>query len=471
MPRQIDMHSGQPGAVVLRMSLPMIAVALSVVAFNLIDTYFVGRLGSIQLAAMGYALPVKLISGSIAMGIGIGAASSVSNALGAGDRERARRYVSHALLLAFGAGILLAVAGLATIGPFFRLLGAAEAVIPYIRRYVTIWYLGLPFVLAPMVGSNVIQSTGDTRTPAAILVFALVLNIVFDPILIFGLGPVPALGISGAALGTVLARGTSLILVAVILLRRERLVARRIGSVLDVLGGWAHVLYVGIPAAAVHLLQPLSISFVTRLVSAFGAAAVAGFGVATRLESFGIVFMMALSMVFTPYTGNNHGAGRPDRIRSGYRYGALYCVIWGIIVLAVFAAAAEPLASVFSDDAEIVAVTALYLRVLAFSYAFHGIVLLSSAALNGMRRPIEAFSVSFLRLIVFYVPLAAAGRAIAGLPGVFWGIALANFVSGAIALVWFHRTIGAVIRRSDAVPAGVAAAPATAAAEPQATQR
>jgi len=123
------MHNGHPGAVVLRMSIPMIVVSLSVVAFNLVDTYFVGRLGSIQLAAMGYTLPIKLISGSIAMGIGIGASSSVSNALGAGERERARRHVSHAILLAFAASILLAVLGLATIRPFFGMLGAAEEVI------------------------------------------------------------------------------------------------------------------------------------------------------------------------------------------------------------------------------------------------------------------------------------------------------------------------------------------------------
>ncbi len=449
MPRHIDMHNGHPGAVVLRMSLPMIVVSLSVVAFNLVDTYFVGRLGSIQLAAMGYTLPIKLISGSIAMGIGIGASSSVSNALGAGEREGARRHVSNAILLAFAVSVLLALLGLATIGPFFRMLGAAEEVIPYIRRYVTIWYLGLPFVIAPMVGSNVIQSTGDTRTPAAILVLALLLNIILDPILIFGFGPVPAYGIAGAALGTVIARGTTSLLVVQVVVRRERLVTRHLGSVLHVLRGWAHILYVGIPAAAVNLLQPVSISFLTRLVSGFGAAAVAGFGVATRLESFGIVFMMALSMVFTPFAGNNHGALRPDRIRTGYRFGSLFCVLWGMMVLAVFAVAAEPLASVFSRDAEIVAVTALYLRVLALSYAFQGIVLLSSSALNGMRRPIEAFFVSFLRLIVFYVPLAAAGRAIAGLGGIFWGIALANLISGVIAFAWFQRTIGVTIRRTQ----------------------
>ena len=453
MPRQVDMHNGHPGTVVLRMSLPMIAVSFSIVAFNLIDTYFVGRLGSIQLAAMGYTLPIKLISGSIAMGIGIGATSSVSNALGAGERERARRHVSNAVLLSVTVSVLLALLGLTTIGPFFRMLGAAEEVIPYIRRYVTIWYFGLPFVIAPMVGSHVIQSTGDTRTPAAILVFALFLNIILDPILIFGLGPVPALGIGGAALGSVLARAATSLLVVKVLVRRERLVTSRIGTALDVLRGWAHILYVGIPAAAVNLLQPVSIGVVTRFVSGFGAIAVAGFGVATRLESFGIVFMMALSMIFTPFAGNNHGARRPDRIRSGYRFGSLYCVLWGMMVLAVFAAAAEPLASVFSGDAEVIAVTALYLRVLALSYAFQGIVLLSSAALNGMRRPIEAFFVSFLRLIVFYIPMAAAGRAIGGLGGIFWGIAAANVISGAIAFVWFHRTIGLTIRRTEKVPA------------------
>lgn len=450
MPRHVDMLTGHPGSVVLKMSLPMIVVSLSIVAFNLIDTYFVGRLGSLELAAMSYTLPVKLISGSLAMGIGIGTSSSVSGALGAGDRSSARRHVSNAHLLALAVSVALALLGLATIQPFFRMLGATDVIIPFIRRYVTIWYLGLPFVIVPLVGHNVIQSTGDTRTPAMILVLALALNVILDPILIFGLGPIPSLGIGGAALGTVLARGATALIVVRVLVRRERLVTRHIGSLVNVLRGWVHILYVGIPAAAINLLQPVSIGFVTRLISGFGAAAVAGFGVATRLESFGIVFMMALSMVFTPFAGSNHGAGTPERVRSGFRFGALYCLLWGIMVFAVFMVVAEALASVFTNDGEIMSVTARYLRVLALSYAFQGTVLLASSALNGIRRPIEAFAISFLRLIVFYIPMAAVGRAIAGIDGIFWGIAFANFVSGLIAFGWFHRTIGSVVSRREA---------------------
>lgn len=440
-----DMLNGHAGMVVLKLTLPMIAAAMSIVAFNLVDTYFVGQLGAAELAAMGFSFPVVLVSGSMAMGIGIGTSSSVSNALGRGDREQAKRYVTHAHLLAFTVGVGLAILGLVSIDPFFRALGAGPDVLPLIREYVTVWYIGLPFVLVPMVGQNVIQATGDTRTPAMILSFAVLLNIGLDATLIFGLGPFPELGIAGAALATVLARGSSFVLVGLVLWRRERLYAARIGALREMLRSWGHVLYVGVPAAAINVLQPVSIGVLTRLVSVFGTAAVAGFGAATRLESFGIVFMIALSMVFTPFSGQNFGAGRPRRIRRGFRFGALYCVSWGAMVLVVFLLVAPALSGLFSNDAQVVGVTSQYLRILAFSYAFQGIVLLTSAAFNGVRRPAEAFGVSFLRLIVFYIPLAAAGRALFGLSGIFWGAALANVLSGVIAFLWFHRTMARVV--------------------------
>lgn len=449
MPAKTDMLSGHAGMVVLRMTVPMIAAAMSIVAFNLVDTYFVGQLGAVELAAMSYSFPVVLITGSLALGVGIGASTRVSNSLGAGERESARRYATRAHLLAVAIGVALSILGILTTGSFFRMLGAGDEVMPYIRDYVTIWYFGIPFVIVPMIGQSVIQATGDTRTPAIIVSLAVALNIVLDPALIFGLGPFPAMGIAGAALATVLARGSSLILVVLVLWRRDHLFSRHIGKARELIRSWGELLHIGVPAAAINVLQPVSIGFVTRLVSGFGTAAVAGFGAATRLESFGIVFMIALSMVFTPFSGQNFGAGKPERIRRGFRFGALYCILWGLLVLTVFLSVARPLSALFSSDPVVITVTADYLRILSLSYAFQGIVLLTSAAFNGVRRPGEAFAVSFLRLIVFYIPLAAAGRVLFGLTGIFVGIALANFLSGVLALLWFHRTIDRVGMKVD----------------------
>lgn len=434
-----DMVHDRVGSALFRLLLPMIPGTLSIVLFNLADTFFVGRLGALQLAAMSFSFPVVLISGGLSMGLGIGTTAHISRALGADDRELAKRISSQAHLLAFLIVLTLAVAGLLTIEPLFRALGADAATLPLIRTYMTIWYVGLPFVIIPMIGINVLQATGDTKIPGLVLTLSVLLNIGLDPLLIFGIGPFPEMGIAGAALATVISRASSFLIVGTVIVRREKLFTLRIGALGDVVHEWGEILFVGIPAAATNILLPVSQGIITRLVSSYGNAAVAGFGAATRVESFALVLVISLSMILTPFVGRNLGAGRSDRIRLAHRRSSEFSLAWGVVVLVVFVLAARPIASIFNDNPAVVRVTGLYLRIVAVSYGVLGIVNLTSAAFNGIRRPLSAAAVAAVRLFALYVPLALLGRALAGLPGLFWGAAAGNIAGGLIAFFWFRR--------------------------------
>jgi putative MATE family efflux protein len=439
MKRPDILHDNIAGAL-FRLVLPMIPGTLSIVLFNLADTYFVGRLGADPLAAMSYSFPVVLISGGLAMGLGIGTSTYVSNALGRGERGEAERLATQAHLLAFGIVSILAVAGLLTIEPLFSAMGATEKVLPLIRTYMTIWFIGLPFVILPMVGNNVLQATGDTKIPGTVLTFSVLLNIALDPVLIFGLGPIPRMGIAGAAWATVIARASSFLIVGSVLMRRERLFTAKIGSRRHVLRSWGRILYVGVPAAAANILLPISIGVITRFVSAFGTNAVAGFGAASRIESFALVFTLALSMIVTPFTGQNHGAGNERRVLLTHRTAALFSLAWGVMVLVVFLVAAGSVAAAFNDNPEVVRVTARYLRVVAFSYGFLGIVNLTAAAFNGLKKPLHAAGVAAQRLFALLIPLAFIGRELFGLTGLFAGVAVGNLISGIVAFLWFTRS-------------------------------
>ena len=423
----------------IRLILPMLVGALGIVMFNVVDTFFVGRLGALELAAMSYTFPIVIVAGSIASGLGIGASAHVSRALGAGDRETARRITLHAHLLALLVTIGLATLGMTTIEPFFTLLGAERELLMLIREYMVVWYLGMPFVMLPMVGQNILQATGDSRTPSAVILFAVTTNMVLDPLLIFGYGPFPAMGIRGAAVATVIARGSTMVIVLGSLVFRKRMMPAR-AQVDRLLESARRVLFVGVPAALTNLALPVSIAVVTRLVSRFGAPAVAGFGVATRLESFSLVFMMALSMVYTPFVGQNLGAGRLERVRSGYRVAAIMSLVWGLMVAIVFALAGRVIAGVFNDTKAVIDTTALYLRILSPSFGLMGVVTVTAAAYNGLQKPFSASGVAFMRLVGLYIPFALAGRALGGLPGLFVGLALGNMVAGIAAALLFRRT-------------------------------
>ncbi len=435
-----------------RLVLPMIPGTLSIVLLNLADTYFVGRLGADPLAAMSFSFPVVLISGGLAMGLGIGTSTYVSHALGRQHREEAARLATQAHLLAFGIVSLLALAGLLLLTPLFSAMGATETTMPLIRTYMTIWFIGLPFVILPMVGMNVLQATGDTKIPGFVLTMSVILNIILDPVLIFGVGPIPHMGIAGAALATVIGRASSFFIVGSVLLFRERLITRAIGSFRYVLRSWGRILYVGIPAAAANILLPISMGVLTRLVSAFGTDAVAGFGAATRVESFALVFTLALSMIVTPFVGQNHGAGNQGRVQRTHKVAFLFSLAWGGVVLLVFLLAAFPVARVFNDDPDVVRVTALYLSIVAVSYGSLGIVNLTAASFNGIKKPIAAAGVAALRLFGLLIPLAFVGRELFDLIGLFGGVALGNILSGAAGYLWFLKNYRAApeLRRREA---------------------
>ena len=184
------------------MTVPIMWGILSSVAFHAADTYFVGRLGVVPLAAISFTFPVIMLVLNISVGLGAGISSVLARTVGAGDEEAMRRLATDALLFALILSIGLTILGLATIEPLFRLLGAEAAVMPDVRAYMTLWYPGVGFLVGSMCVIAILRAVGETRIPGYLMVAASILNIVIDPLLIFGLFGFPRLEIAGAALAT-----------------------------------------------------------------------------------------------------------------------------------------------------------------------------------------------------------------------------------------------------------------------------
>ena len=157
------------GSTLTRLTLPMIIGILSMVLYNLADAFFVGKLGKEQLAALSFTFPVVMAIGSLAQGIGLGAASAVSRSIGRHDYHRVRRLATDSLALGLLLIVIGVVAGLLTIRPLFSLLGARGEILDYIGEYMHIWYVGMIFVVVPMIGNNIVRATGDTFTPGMIM--------------------------------------------------------------------------------------------------------------------------------------------------------------------------------------------------------------------------------------------------------------------------------------------------------------
>ena len=439
--RSKDLTEGNIKKQLATLTVPMLFGMIGMVIFNLADTYFIGKLGVTQLASISFTFPVIMFVNSLSQGIGIGTSSLVSRNVHVADRQTIKMMAGRNLLLGVLVVLIFVTAGLFTIKPLFTALGASEDILGYIKDYMTIWYIGVPFVVVPMIGNNIIRATGDTLIPGMLMLTSAAINIILDPLLIFGIGPFPEMGIKGAALATVIARSVGLVFILIILIKREKLLSFRLGKIKAILATWKQVFYVAGPAALALLITPLSIGLITRIISGFGKEAVAAFGVASRVEMFALMVVVSLGTVMIIFIGQNLSKHRFDRIFKALKYALTFSLSWGALVFVILLLFRQPIAAVFTKDVNVVAITASYFLIVGASYGFQGLVILSTASFNGLNKPYPSAFFSLLRMLVLYVPLAWLASRYFGLNGVFWAGLLANIVAGSLSYLFLYKKV------------------------------
>ncbi|MDJ0938356.1 MAG: MATE family efflux transporter [Woeseiaceae bacterium] len=431
---------GPVGQHLIDMTVPVLFGITTMMAQSLIDTWFIGRVGDRELAAYGFGFPILMMVTSVAIGLGAGTSSVVARAIGAEDHRRARRLCTDSLYLSFAITGIIAIIGVWTINPLFRLLGAPENMLPMIRSFMTILYAGVPFIVVGMVGMASMRATGDTRLPGKLMVYAAVLNVILDPILIFGIGPIPAMGLDGAAMAALLARGTIFIGTVYLLYHRLGMITPNLPKRDEMMKSCGDILHVGIPAAGTNVIVPLGATIVTAMIARFGPDAVAGFGVASRIETLMLVIYYAMSSIIGPFVGQNLAAGRERRILRALWLCTVFCLGSGLVIAALLALLSGFLPGLFSDSESVKSVTRLYLWIIPISYGTYGMVMVMNAAFNGLGKPMPGVWISTARILVLYVPLAIIGMWLFGLVGIFMAYALANVVSGIGAYAWARAT-------------------------------
>lgn len=426
-----------------QLAYPMMLGIVSIMLFNIVDTFYIGQLGAKELTALSFTFPVVLTIMSLSHGLGLGTSATVARAIGQGDRDQVQQLTLHGLLLAFCLVMLVSLLGLFTIEPLFKLLGAESELLPLIREYMQIWYPAVGFIVIPMVGNSAIRATGDTRTPSRIMLVAAGTNILLDPLLIFGMGPFPRLEITGAALATLLSYSLTLAASLWVLIRRERMLVIRWYGWASLWQSWRQILHIGLPAAGVQMLLPLTTAILTRLLSSFGNAAVAAFGVGTRLESLATIGILAMASVLVPFLGQNAGAQLMERVRDGFRYSIRFSLLWGIAAWLLLLSLSPYIAVVFTEDLATQELIQQFLWWVPLSYGALGVLQQASATCNALRRPWRSTTLAVVRLCGLVLPLAWLGAYWQGVQGVWWGIVLGNLCSGLLAWWWIrgiHQT-------------------------------
>jgi putative MATE family efflux protein len=425
----------------IRMTTPMIIGMLMLFTFSLVDTLFISFLGTEALTAISFTFPVTFTIMSLAIGLGIGASAVVGKYLGRSEYEKAKEASTVINYISLILAVIVVAICWYFMDSIFHLMGASESLMPSIREYMVVWFPGSIMVVCIMTGNSILRACGDTKTPSILMAGAGLINAILDPIFIFGLGPMPALGIQGAAWATVIAWGIGYFYLMYILIFQKELVSRSLPSRPVMISSGREMLRIGVPAAGANMMTPLAAGIMTAIAASFGDEAVAAFGVGARLEPMATLIVLAMSSSLPPLVSQNFGAGKIDRVEEAYRLSIKFILGWQMLVYVVLALGAGVIASTFSDDPEVIGTIKLFLWILPLSYGMQGIIILTNSSLNALHRPMSALYLSCARFFVFYVPLAYVGSQWFGLVGFFGGALCGNLLMAAISLRTFNKAI------------------------------
>ena len=432
--------------------LPMIGGILMVKAVGLADAYFVGQLGEEALAAISFTFPVVMTLISLAIGLGAGASSVLSRAIGnSAGRAEQQGIVTAAVFIAISISILLGAVGYFGIGYVLALMGASGNILADATAYMQIWFVGAVFLILPIAINGLLRSTGDGVSPALLMSGIAVLNIGLNPVFIYGLGPAPDLGMQGAAVATVSARAVSTV-IALLLISHRQMLSVSLQRLRDGLTHWRELARVGLPASLSTSLNPIALSIATAAVATLGSAEVAAFGVATKLQSFFLVPLLALSSASPPLVAQNSSAGKIGRSRRTLLWCSGISLAWSVLIAVVIFATAEYWVGYFNDKAEIQEHVLTYLAIVPLSFVGYGITVSLSAAMNGLGRSLTALFIAGGRAMLLLAPAAWIGVMLGGFQGLAIATALTNLLAGTagLLLIWRHS----LTARDDGKPKG-----------------
>lgn len=440
-PLQATLIEGQVSQQLKSMALPMVWGLMATMSLNAVDTFFIAQVGREPLAALSFTFPVIMVLTSLGIGLGAGTSSAVARAIGEGDAPTAQRLATDAMSLTLLISVTMCVIGWVFLEPLFLALGATPDLIPLIRSYMSIWFFSAPCLMVPMVSLAALRAMGMSNVQGYLMGGAALLNALLDPVFIFGLFGFPALGLQGAAIATLITRVLMVLIALYILRYRVKMLINPFISWQQLRASWSVIVHVGIPAMVANVIVPLASAVVVMMVAGYGTDAVAGLGIAMRIEPLALIVFYALSGVIGPFFGQNLGAGKFERLIEAQRVLTIFCMGFGVLLAVMMWLFGDLIAGIFGDHAEVLEVTVLYLAIVPFSYGAYGVVMSVNAAFNGLGHPWPAMLISAGRVLYIFLPLAFLGQWLWQMTGIFVATAAANLIMGIWAWGWLKRYI------------------------------
>ena len=434
------MLSAPVSRVIPRLAIPTIISMLITSIYNMADTFFVSQLGTSASGAVGVIFSAMSIIQAVAFMIGMGTGTNVSQALGAGDEDRAQRFASTGFFTAFIVGVVLAVLGLANIDWLVRFLGSTETIAPYAKAYATYIFYATPLMMCSFVMNNLLRFEGLAIYGMIGITTGGLLNMALDPVFIFALG----LGTAGAAIATAISQCVSFAILLVMCNTRPDAISFSLRSFRPTLATYGRILYNGFPSLGRQGIASISTILLNTAAGVYGDAAIAAMSIVSRFIMFINSSVIGFGQGFQPVCGFNYGAGRYSRVREAF----WFCVKVATVILLVLAGVSilfsEQIITVFRrDDAEVIRIGTLALRLQLATMPLWGVIVMGNMFTQSIGYGVRATLLSISRQGIFLIP------ALLVLPRVFGliGIQIAQPLSDVCSLLFTIVIISGVLRQ------------------------
>ena len=406
------------------------------------DTFWVGRLGAEAVAAVSLSFPIIFLLISLGGGFAIAGTILVSQYKGKKDQQGIDHIATQTMILVIFLSAILSVIGYFLAGPIIHLMGAEASVFGDAVSYLKISFLGIIFVFGYFVYQSLMRGVGEVKTPMYIVLGTVILNLFLDPLFILGYGPIPAYGVSGAAIATIGTQGLATLIGLIFLFGGKYGIHLRKEDLKIDLVTMKRMFKLGMPASIQQSTRALNFTVMTILVASFGTLAVASYGIGFRVLSFIVIPALGFMMANSTLVGQNIGANRVERAVKTSKISAL--LAFGVltfigVIMFIFA---KPIAAAFiPGDLAVIEASSLFIKIMALSFGFMGIQMVLTGTLQGAGSTVTAMMVTLVVLWVINFPLAyiLSKHTALGLNGIWWSFPISNIIGAIIVYAVYSR--------------------------------
>ncbi len=427
------------GGLLIKLSLPGMAATIATSLYNIVNTIWVTRIGYEAIAALTIVMPFQILYYAIGGGTSTGLAALVSRRFGEKNPEAASHAAGQIFFISAFFGLLLILIVTLFSESILPVLGATPDIMDYTRQYLVITSYGAPFIIFALVTVSLMRGSGDAVKPMIIMVSSTALNIVLDPLLIFGIGPFPELGVAGAALGTVIAQVLGALLGLYYLLAGKTAYHIKLAHLRPDFSILKNIYRVGAPTVVTQLMESVVFLLFNKVLSSFGSLIIAAVGIVMRISDFAFMPVMGVSNGLLPIVGYNFGAGNYKRLWHAVKLASVGIMVILAVLTILMVIFTPQIVDVFSNDPTLTAEAIPALRIMLSTMLFIGPTIMFVTAFQGLSQGVKALFLSLLRQFLIFIPILFLFRHLFGLMGVWVSMPVSDILSFILVYVFIYR--------------------------------